>query len=285
MSQHQMIEPNYLNLPLQYVVWHGDLKHAQAPHWHEAIELNYVMQGALVDVAMNEQLLSVETGQTLIVNTGVAHSIPQQSADTQIFTLYIMPDLLAENGFDMKQQLFFRRPYNRHPKAAVQLSQHLAGLHDILVVQPDNRWRILAQLYTILDLLVNRFSWSTNYMTAFPELLPPDEPIHDMIRYIRRHLTDDALTPTLLAGKFHVSASYLARYFQKIVGMSPNTFIQRQRLQLAQIHLKNTQESVGWIAEKSGFSSEKSLQRAFNKHLQISPKQYRDQFKNRPVTK
>lgn len=71
-----------------------------------------------------------------------------------------------------------------------------------------------------------------------------------------------------------VSPSYLSRLFKKEMGISFVEYVMNFKVQKAKQLLKDTDYTVTEIAEIVGYS-ERNLNRAFQRFLQMSPRQYR----------
>ena len=269
---HEMIESRHLNLPINYVIYDDGQARVVPPHWHEAVEINFTVQGENHDFLMNGQRFAAKAGEYIVVNASTVHEVATPPKNFRGLTLLLMPEFFTENGFDLATHLFFRAPLNHDVVLGQKMAAYLQQFYDAVTQDTVNQWQLKQAVFGIGDLLVHAFSYPS--WQAQPLLVAPDERIHDMIRYIKMH-SADLLTPSDLASKFNVSASYLARYFKQRLGMSPNQYLQFERLQLAQVYLANTDYAMSWIAHKSGFVSEKSFQRLFKKYYQMPPRDYR----------
>lgn len=61
--------------------------------------------------------------------------------------------------------------------------------------------------------------------------------------------------------------------------MSPLAYLQAVRLNKAYQYLMNTNKSMSWISDTTGFGDVKSFERLFKKKYGTSPKSYRQQFR------
>jgi len=84
-----------------------------------------------------------------------------------------------------------------------------------------------------------------------------------------------------IAQHIGLSVRSLELIFKKYLALSPGTYYQRLRLQMARRLVLDTNDSVINISIKTGFSSQSALSRAFSKRYGKSPLQLReDQWKN-----
>ncbi|MGC6590062.1 helix-turn-helix domain-containing protein [Paenibacillus sp. Dod16] len=91
--------------------------------------------------------------------------------------------------------------------------------------------------------------------------------------HISRH-PDGAHSLADCAELVGVSPSYLSRLFKKEMGVSFVEYVMNSKVQKAKQLLKDTDYTVMEIAEIVGYS-ERNLNRAFQRFLQMSPRQYR----------
>lgn len=79
-----------------------------------------------------------------------------------------------------------------------------------------------------------------------------------------------------LSDRLFVSSAYIRRVYRQRLGMTPLTFIRSVRMREAEILLLSTDESVGAISAKLGFSSTHHFYNEFRHFHSISPAAYRD---------
>lgn len=95
--------------------------------------------------------------------------------------------------------------------------------------------------------------------------------------YISAHFREQ-ITLERLAEEFYVSKSYLSRSFKEVVGFGFREYVNILRIQLAQEMLEDSKLSISEISEMVGFETVSYFGQVFQKHLAISPSQYRRDF-------
>ena len=78
-----------------------------------------------------------------------------------------------------------------------------------------------------------------------------------------------------LAEQLGVSPRTLARRFVATTGVSPKTYIDEVRIEVAKRALEQTTQSIEQVRHISGFMDPTSFRRAFRRHVGIAPSEYR----------
>ena len=124
----------------------------------------------------------------------------------------------------------------------------------------------------------------TLYSLIHPESSPEEESYGVRVaRYVEENYMNPELSVSMIAEHFGVSQSYLLRAFKKDgSGCSVSDYIHRRRVDEAKILLKSTDQTVGDIAAKVGYTNSLSLIRAF-KRLEdgATPSAYRSSAKDK----
>ena len=107
----------------------------------------------------------------------------------------------------------------------------------------------------------------------------PDQDLADALEWAQAHL-DDRITVTDLTQRAHLSRRTLIRRFHDTVGMTPQQWLLRQRLLLAQDLLETTAIPVERVAERSGMGTAANLRHHFSAHVGVSPLTFRRTFAN-----
>ncbi|MBR2889262.1 MAG: helix-turn-helix transcriptional regulator [Oscillospiraceae bacterium] len=113
----------------------------------------------------------------------------------------------------------------------------------------------------------NRYSNQT-------EMSPMEQKIYSITGYIHTHYTED-LSLESLAQQFYISSCYLSRQFKEVTGFTLTDYIQMTRVRNVQALLINSRTPITEAASACGFASFSQFNRVFQKHIGMSPSQYR----------
>ncbi|MEU9303170.1 GlxA family transcriptional regulator [Streptomyces sp. NPDC048269] len=103
--------------------------------------------------------------------------------------------------------------------------------------------------------------------------------IEDLRHYVTRNIAEQ-LTVADLAGHAHVSERQLTRIFKTELGMTPASYIESARVEVARNQLESTDATLERIASACGFNTTDTLIRAFRRKLDTTPTEYRNRFRS-----
>lgn len=115
----------------------------------------------------------------------------------------------------------------------------------------------------------------------FSETLTAQTKATDPIDRIRLHILESPrsdLSLDALARAAVVGPRHLSRLFRARLGMSPATYVELTRIDIARRLLGDSSAPVKSVAFNSGFGSPSTLRRAFLRRIGVTPLQYRLQF-------
>lgn len=128
-------------------------------------------------------------------------------------------------------------------------------------------WELPASLFSSLNLLIRR-----NVHRSSRQML--NEQIMATIdNYIRRNYS--TVTVRELSEEFGIEERTLRNLFTRTIGYTPKRYILKIRMEYIGNMLLNTSAPLSIIAQKTGFSSQYHLSKAFKEFYGISPEQYR----------
>ncbi len=102
--------------------------------------------------------------------------------------------------------------------------------------------------------------------------------LSDLMTWIMGHLNED-LPLEVLASKACLCPRHFWRRFKAEFGCSPTDFVEKLRLDEARRRLSTTDDSVEHIGLSVGFKSADAFRRAFERRLEINPRDYRQRFR------
>ena len=105
-----------------------------------------------------------------------------------------------------------------------------------------------------------------------------DKRIRHIIEYIEQHLAEE-ITLDSLAECLHFNKSYLGVLFKNIYGISLKKYVSQLRMERAKELLLTTDNSITYIAKKTGFKSIHYFSYVFKRVENMSPQEYRMMYK------
>ncbi|MFK4148419.1 GlxA family transcriptional regulator [Streptomyces sp. NPDC004065] len=108
------------------------------------------------------------------------------------------------------------------------------------------------------------------------------QPRHQLVRQVLDDVTANPAADHSLeavARRAGVSVRQLTRLFRAEAGVTVTRFVEQIRVEAAQGLLESGTDALDVIARRSGFGSEETLRRAFQRELGITPGSYRARFR------
>ena len=214
-------------------------------HQRPAFGLSLCYEGE-IRYTMNEK--------TFVSHPGVAVLLPRDAS----YTLHgvregVFPVINFQGeGFDLGEIGVF--PLSS-PAACLKDCEHLREL----LLFRASPWKILSIFYELLD----------RVLSSEREL-----PLSPMIRFVEEHLSDPALSNTLLAQEAGISEITLRKRFLESFQTTPKQYILELRLRKAKQLLLDTTLSVGEIAQACGFSGVYHFCRIFKEKTGTTPTEF-----------
>ena len=263
--------------------WEG-VKH----HWHDEIEILYFMNGNF-KVKINMESFPVEEECFFFVNPGEIHSVDCSGPATESAIVF-HPCILNFEHYDLAQTQLIQ-PLT---KGEIQLPRFLDSSHpafhkikkeylDILNVFHQTGMFLSSEYQTVTEDIASQlfiragFLKMLGFLSSFSLLTQPEKAddyrvqiIKSSLEFIRKHYH--------LAGNASMNEQYFCRFFKKILGKSPITYINEYRIKQAIILLQTTDSPVMDICLDSGFNNLGNFLREFKKDTGFTPLQYRKHF-------
>ena len=125
-------------------------------------------------------------------------------------------------------------------------------------------------------------TWRVMMMSQFikeakPHIWTSDERMKRVLKHIHEHIAEE-IDVKELADVASVTKTYFIRLFKQEFGLSPIQYINKKKVERAQLLLFTTDSSVKEVAYKLGFSDHSYFIRLFRKVASITPQEYRRLF-------
>ena len=121
----------------------------------------------------------------------------------------------------------------------------------------------------ILYVLISRF-----LMEARPKSDIKDARIQEAVQYVKENITE-SISIDQLASVACLSPDHFIRLFKKEVGETPNIYINRRKMERAELLLVTTDMTIKEIAGSLDYLEPAYFNRVFTKYVGITPQRYR----------
>lgn len=152
--------------------------------------------------------------------------------------------------------------------AGIDLTLHL--------VEQDHGPALARDVARSLVVFLQRPGGQSQFSVPIRTPAPKDNTLRALLDTIHTDPTRDYTVP-VLAALANTSPRQLTRLFRRELDTTPARYLERVRLEQAQI-LLDQGHSVTTTAARSGFGSDDTLRRAFQQHLGIAPSTYQHRF-------
>ncbi len=232
------------------------------PHLHEALEIIALFKGQ-TDLYVDGQSYKMQAGDFLIIFPNTIHSLHcdgEVDVGKFIFSPQAVSNLAA----------FFdgNRPKCPVIKASDAASKGLDTLAKEILdtyhqsspsVKSAYLFLLAAKLLELCELLQKEGS---------------DDIVRQVFDYCQKNYTEK-ITQADIARALHISGSYLSHIFMYKLKINFCSYINILRINHACALLSQSQKSITEVSAESGFSSLRTFNRAFIRHVGVTPKEYR----------
>ncbi|KMY31604.1 AraC family transcriptional regulator [Lysinibacillus xylanilyticus] len=249
-------------------------------HWHKEIQFVYVKSGR-VEYRVGADVFILEEGEGLFVNaSGLHEAKPFQIERATIFCINVNPVILGGH----KDSIFATKyvlPYitsNRLPyvKLSDQLAQKIEFLAKLLQEQAVfYELKVWRELLVIWETILSQSMLTEEILD--PAIIVQHDRAKEMLDYLHAHYQEKISLENLAAHVF-LSRAECSRFFKKMVGMTPFTYLLHYRLRKSMELLRDSEQSITTIATTTGFSTVSYYIEKFKKYTGYSPHVYRKQF-------
>jgi len=274
----ELLDFDYMN-PIKCIYHRPIGKKYVVPHWHEAIEIDYIVKGNPGETVIDNQKYQLEEGDIFVINSRLIHSFDTMiTPDQRILTLLIdykwlshcLPKTMQNKNFELIKT----------PKKASQMAA-FKSLKDLInnmmefhcqdtseVVQLDQ----LSAAVQFISVLVRNFTADKEVEPEIPSI------ISKLIVEFHNQYSDD-IQLSDVAKKYNYSYAYFSKLFKKYLGVSPKRYLTLLRVQKASELIDGTDEKLAQIAIDTGFPDEKSFYTAFREKYGQTPLEYRKRLR------
>mgnify|MGYP003309515067 CR=1 FL=1 len=263
-----------------------------SPHYHNAIEIIYILEGEFVVTISNTKYL-LHPGEMVLVNAKEVHSVDILDYGIhRSFAVKFLPETICSDSQSL-MELKYIIPYimsfsnfkTHYTKEEVENSNIKNCIDNIM---KEDRERQYAYKFAIRINISNLF---LDLIRKVNTINPVDEEIKDSIReefknifhYISKHCTEK-LTAVQIAKKFGLRQSDFSAYFKKITGKSFNEYLNYVRICKAKRMLISSEKNITEIAFSVGFSNTSYFINCFKTQMGITPASFKQIYTDPPAS-
>ena len=243
-------------------------------HWHEELELIYVVSGNGYVIVQGEHI-PVDAGDMVLIAPQNVHGFDQTKGNEMThYALLFRPSMLGTEYTDLLQGN--SRALPRHLPKGNPLNTKLAPL---ILELSINRKRVNSD-YSLM-ILSHLYAIAYHIIHDNPELgtLAADHNSnYDRLKVILEYLQHNyskGITVEQAASMCGFSPSHFMKLFRELTGNSFAQYVKNYRLEMAARKLRTTGKRIGEIAEEVGFHNLPYFTRAFEAKYHMPPGSYR----------
>lgn len=265
------------NIPVQMRV---ESTMPQTMHWHNHVELYYVLSGTAT-ISLPEQEFSLCEDQLIIINPFTSHAILNTGATLAIFSINL--SLFDQHVFSASTRFDCNSLTSGNSDALLHLKRTLAKFVKNNVGGCTGKELINKSLsYELLHILVSDFSAGSSGSTkTYSAQMARME---NILTYTNEHYAE-RLSLSELAERYYLTVPYMSKFFKTMMGTTFTDYMNDIRLSHALNDLIRHDVTTEELAERHGFANARSLVSIFRQKYHMTPAQYKRQQMERMSTR
>ncbi len=242
-----------------------NMPHSQPDNWHENIEILTFVKGT-ADVSLNERHVTVNAGDTVVVNSNCLHSV-SSSAELVYYCLIIDRAFCLQNYFDTSKMVFAELIHDEEVFHKMSLLAKEFG-------NEDGEYRTQVIRAHVLEICAHL----CRFYTSDERAESTESHLLSCIKRALGHIHTNYKSNISLdeiAELVGLSKFYFAREFRRVTGYTLVAYINLVRCEKAKKLLSENRLSVGVISEECGFSNQSYFTKIFTAYTGRRPGEYR----------
>lgn len=243
-------------------------------HWHEELELLYVVSGNGYVTVQGEHI-PVEAGDMVLIAPQNVHGFDQKNGNEMThYALLFRPSMLGTEYTDLLQGK--SRALPRYLPKGTPLNSKLAPLllelsHNRKRVNSDYSLMILSHLYAIAYHIIHE---NPELGEAVVDHNSNYDKLKIVLEFLQQNYSEE-ITVEQAASMCGFSQSHFMKLFRELTGSSFTQYVKNLRLEMAATQLRTTAKRISEVAEAVGFHNMPYFTRSFTEKYHLSPGMYR----------
>lgn len=246
-------------------------------HMHDWLEINVLLENKAQFKLLNREYVG-EPGDVFLFRPYEPHYNLVQTPDRPIVWVLVLfsPSVvrLIPGGYRLLYPFYTDTVFPHMLKASAYTQNVQAAAKQALEAQETRPpgWEAKRFMHFI-DLLLNIYRYAIGE-TVNRTGIEVEAGVIAAVEHILQHITEEIDVHALVA-RFGKGRTSFYNHFKRTVGVTPNRFIHRLRMQIAKHLLSTTDKSVTDIAFDCGYSSIHYFNKHFKEYEGIAPRAYR----------
>ena len=215
-------------------------------HWHENIELLYILEGEC-DVISNAVKVHAAVGDIALMNSNMVHMVEATTDEVKYYCLIVDANFLKSFGINIEHTLFERCIRDKNTGSLY--------LNAVSAAKGNDKYSLLdlklALLSLAVDLLKNH---SEDDYSPLQHSTPKTETVKRAIEYMKEHYAEQ-ISVDELAGMLGFTKYYFCHIFNEITGSTVINHLNYIRCKNARKLILSGNYNITEAAEKSGFTN------------------------------
>ena len=256
-------------------------KREQIMHFHQDIEIIYVLDGSL-QINYEEESHHLNAEDFILINSKVRHEY--FSDDEVLFgSLFIDYTMLTEI-FSGEQPFFWCNSAEEKSESYEKMRYYIRQIFNLYQATEGQAIALKNSIYYQLIYLITSDFIVKKGMKQYDSLRGiQDERMNEIMSFIMTNYREP-ITLQELAERLYLSNAYLSKYIKKNFGMSFLKLLNNIRLDHAVSELLYSDKTILKVAMDNGFSNLASFNQVFKESYQITPAEYRTQMQKKTET-
>ena len=248
-------------------------------HWHPEVELLWVTAGS-IRFRLDNRELNLSSGDILVLNPNQVHTVVSCSKDNRYISVTFSLEAISMPENHIFQSAFvsplrdgrLQLPNILEPEhpANSTIRDIMEHLHRGNLYQEENR----LLRYTSVVAICAALQPYCTLTQATDMRQEPEEPAVQKAKFFIHNKYYRPLTLKRIADYVHLHPNYLSAVFKAQTGCTVTEHIAQTRVDAAKFLLRRDALPMARVAELSGFPSERSFYRQFQKITGMTPKAY-----------
>lgn len=242
-------------------------------HWHNHIEILYVLEGK-IDFKVEQRKYLLTEGDMIIINSEIIHS--SKLCGHARYILLQVPLSAFEGVYDEIENVVLKeKPTNEESeKLFSYLSLMLKSVDD---QRQENKIKFISLLYDFFYLLLTSYKveQKKSGMSSYYGI----NRISPIMAYVEKEFRNK-ITLSEVAEILNVTPEHMCRLFKKYTDMTFNEYLMSLRISAFYQMLQNTKQKISVILEECGITNYKVFIREFKKTFGKTPEMIRNEMQN-----